>query len=100
MDPWETLCEAGLPLGAVRPPPIAFDREKVAQALGRLSATEVEAARRDVLAAWLSAWEHHWPASFSDEGGALLRELRSQPLDENRYLKLRRVAIANLAGVL
>jgi hypothetical protein len=37
---------------------------------------------------------------LGDESRALLAELQGQLDDENRYLKLRRIAIANLSHIL
>ncbi len=54
-------------------------------------------------AAWLSAWEHHWPtrfdAVFGEAGRALSERLRAKVTDDNRYLELRRIAIDNLAAI-
>lgn len=54
--------------------------------------------------AWLSAFHHHWPtrfhALFGAAGAELLIALRGELTDENRYLKLRRIAVENLSGVL
>jgi hypothetical protein len=55
-------------------------------------------------AAWLAAWEHHWPTRFhtvfGDAGRDLASRLRARVEDPNRFLKLRRIAIENLAGIL
>jgi hypothetical protein len=56
------------------------------------------------LLAWLRAWQHHWPTRFADVAGdesrALMAELQGRLDDENRYVKLRRIAIANLSRIL
>lgn len=58
----------------------------------------------EALAAWLLGWQHHWPASFAaafaGDGAALLAWASGQFSDDGRYLKLRRLAIANLATIL
>jgi hypothetical protein len=65
---------------------------------------ELEPARVAPLLAWLSAWRHHWSThferTFGAEGAVFLRELAGRLDDQNRYLKLRRIAIANLAMLL
>jgi hypothetical protein len=56
------------------------------------------------LLAWLRAWQQHWGASFvatfGAEGDRIVAALRARLDDENRYLKLRRIAIENLAALL
>ena len=57
----------------------------------------------EALAAWIFAWCHHWPDGFRrafGEGNALLAWAAAQLADIDRYLKLRRIAIENLAQVL
>lgn len=102
-DAWELLKDAGLPDGAIRPAPKRpFDAARVRDAVRAV----VNAPGIDVapLLAWLRAWQHHWGgsfrATFGAEGEELVERLRAQLRDENRYLKLRRIAIENLAGVL
>jgi hypothetical protein len=103
-DAWSTLERAGLPTGAVRPPPSTFDAASVREAVGALAASRVAAGDREPLLAWLRAWRHHWSASFAAtlgrEGDALIARLEADPYDVNRYLKLRRIAIENLSHVL
>lgn len=57
----------------------------------------------EALAALIVAWRHHWPAGFARvfaEAGTLAAWATAQLPDDNRYLKLRRIAIENLAHVL
>lgn len=57
----------------------------------------------EALAAWIFAWHHHWPDGFRHafgEGNELLAWATMQVADTGRYLKLRRIAIENLAQVL
>jgi hypothetical protein len=58
----------------------------------------------EALAAFVFAWHHHWPRLFQQAfGGAaspLVTWAAMQFTDDNRYLKLRRIAIENLAHVL
>ena len=99
--------EVGLPDGAVRtkpvgPLPCAEVRAALAATLDGLD--QLDPRRREPLLAWLKAWEHHWPKSFreilGETGGRCLSRLLEAPVDPNRYLKLRRIAIENLAGLL
>jgi hypothetical protein len=105
---WETLIDAGLPDGAIRQkprPPLPVER--IVQALVRVAAdlNGMGPREREPLAAWLRAWQHHWPTQFRQLLGATgeqcLRQLQEgAPPDPNRYLKLRRIAVENLAGLL
>ncbi len=105
MDAWKQLEAAGLPTGAIRPAPRQLDAGAVRHAVESiLDGGSIAPALREPLLAWLAAWQHHWPSSFDDVLGAAGRQLAASvgasPLDANRYLKLRRIAIENLAGVL
>jgi hypothetical protein len=103
-DAWRTLEQAGVPRGAIRPPPDAFHPSSVRAALAALAASGVCAGDREPLLAWLRGWRHHWTSSFEATAGAegheLIRRLEAEPYDVNRYLKLRRIAIENLSHVL
>ena len=50
------------------------------------------------------AWHQHWPDSFASELGddaeAVVAWATLNAIDENRYLKLRRIALENLARIL
>jgi hypothetical protein len=103
---WSLLCAAGLPDGPLRPAPSSLAEAQLASAVqlvGR-SLAQVPEHRRDALLAWLSAFHHHWRLSFDRvlgaDGASLLRELRMGCSDANRFIKLRRIAIENLSGVL
>ena len=58
---------------------------------------------RECLFAWLRAFRHHWPEHFEQilghPGIAALAALDDPAADSNRYLKLRRIAVENLAGL-
>lgn len=70
--------------------------------------TEVDFVRaldergRYELFARLRALEAHWPRRFEtsqgDRGRRLLNELEPYIVDRNRYLKLRRIALARIAA--
>jgi hypothetical protein len=96
----KTLAAFGLPDGAARPAPITFDDAAVRQAIVTLLGEELEARERELLTAWLRGFRHHWPRRFaealgSDGDDALAKWDRA--IDPNRYLKLRRIAVENLA---
>ena len=94
--------DAGLPDGAARPPPKGpFDAARVREAVREVAAEPGDVAP---LLAWLRAWQQHWGSHFratlGDEGEGIVERLRARLADENRYLKLRRIAIENLAAML
>jgi hypothetical protein len=95
----------GLPLGPLCVPlgPVTENAEAIRGAVGRLVMGTMDPTETDVLAAWLSAFSHHFPSAFAEMlgeiGEASLRMLAPK-IDRNRYLKLRRIALANLAKLL
>ena len=96
----------GLPDGAARPPPARrLDPAGVRAAVFEVARSpDLTAAKVAPLLAWLRAWRRHWPAHFAEVLGdgvdELLDDLAGRLDDENRYLKLRRIANANLAHIL
>src|SRR5262249_16105313 len=59
------LASAGLPIGAARRPARRMvDREPMIRALNEAFAC-TDGDELTPYAAWLSAWSHHWPASFA-----------------------------------
>lgn len=105
-EAWEVLVEAGLPDGPIRPAPKSPPEPEHLRAAVREIADRVGQLgprRHDSLSAWLRAWEHHWPRRFEEvlgvAGMQCLTRL-SAPADSNHYLKLRRIAIENLSGLL
>jgi hypothetical protein len=103
---WKLLVDAGVPDGPVRPAPAGLDRPRLAAAVRDLARRPdaVHARQVEPLLAWLRGWRHHWPSSFAATlgaaGDALIARLEARGVDRNRYLKLRRIAVANLAAVL
>ena len=103
---WKTLIEHGLPDGAIRPAPsrpadpiaLRAALEEISGRIGALSQRD-----RELLLAWLRGFRKHWAHEFrtalGPAGEALITQLSALPLDENRYLKLRRIAIENLSGL-
>jgi hypothetical protein len=104
-DAWKLLMSVGLPDGAARPPPSGrFDPAAVRAAVREVALSpELTSAKVAPLLAWLSAWSRHWPTCFAEVMGdfaEIFDSLQERLDDENRYLKLRRIALANLAHVL
>jgi hypothetical protein len=102
-DAWQILRDSGLPL--------ALPSSGVVRSLEELaSATQAAIAQRptgrdaEALAAFVFAWHHHWPASFERGLGAdassVVDWAARNAIDEGRYLKLRRIALENLAQIL
>ena len=102
---WKLLSQMGLPQGAAHcvRGSIFGNAEMVRHAVSELAGSNLEPDETDVLAAWLSGFRHHWPSAFNqvlgEVGESSLRALMPR-VDSNRYLKLRRIAIANLANLL
>ena len=101
---WQILRDAGLPLaieGTHAKPP---DSSSIATAMRAAIAEEPVGRDAEALAAFVFAWQQHWPSSFAQEVGAsstdILEWARSHVLDEGRYVKLRRIAIENLSRIL
>lgn len=103
---WKRLLEAGVPDGPVRPTPARLDRRRIAGAVADVArdVDAVEPRQVEPLLAWLRGWRHHWPRSFAatlgTAGEELIVRLEARGVDPNRYLKLRRIAVENLAAVL
>jgi hypothetical protein len=103
---WEVLRSAGVPDGAIRrlsegtmePASIAAALAEVVADVDGLGSVE-----RECLGAWLAAFRHHWPDRFASilgrTGDHALHCLGAPP-DPGRYLKLRRIAIENLAALI
>ena len=103
-DAWEVLGRGGLPLHADRSGAIPSPAEMAEAALRLIAAPELSERERESLGAWLRAWKAHWATSFDDafaaEAPRVLDWAEDATPDANRYLKLRRIAIARLAGIL
>lgn len=102
-DPWQILHRAGLPMAGERrgEPPSAED---MADALRAVLAVASAGRERDALVAFIDAWRQHWPSSFAralrGEAAEVTRWAEAHRGDEGRRLKLRRIALANLATTL
>ncbi len=105
-ESWQLLVDLGLPDGAARPQlQRRFESEAVRAAVFDVARSDrLTAAMFAPLLAWLRAWRRHWPDRFAEVFGEtwrpLLADLEGRLDDENRYLKLRRIAIENLSGLL
>lgn len=101
---WEILIGAGLPDGPPRPVSGPLAVGPLRDAMRSLVVVLPEPREREILAAWLGAFRDHWPRAFAEvlgpEGEGALARLLAQPIDGDRYLKLRRIAIENLSRLL
>lgn len=103
IDAWQILRDAGLPIAAKKSGRIPT-RAAIADAVNAIVEERPGGREGEALCAFLLAWRHEWPRAFAEAFGeraeALADWARSGLSDANRYLKLRRLAIANLADVL
>lgn len=93
------LVDAGMPDGAPHLRRGTPDPMAVRAAVAELESGDA-VPTPDALLAWLRALRHHWPGRFAElagEPGARLIETLEPASDPNRTLKLRRIAIENLA---
>jgi hypothetical protein len=101
-DAWQLLRDGGLPLAEPRRDRRPSARE-LAGATRAAIASHPSGREAEALAAFLLAWHHHWPRSFADAHGAdataVVDWATRHVIDDNRYLKLRRIALENLADV-
>jgi len=98
-DAWQILHDAGLPMARSRTC-VSHDAAAIAGAIREVMPA---ASGRDAeaLAAFILAWRSHWPTSFASAlGEAVVAWAEGHAIDRGRYIKLRRIAIANLAHVL
>jgi hypothetical protein len=90
---------------------LSGDREGPAPTVERLGAALREVVAQpprgrdaEALAAFVFAWQSEFPTSFTAALGAdaisTVAWAREQLRDDNRYLKLRRIAIAHLSEIL
>lgn len=102
-DAWQILCDGGLPLAAPRSGATPGEDE-IASAVRDAIARQPAGRDAEALAAFVYAWRQHWPRSFADALGAdaeaVLEWAQAHAGDDNRYLKLRRIALERLANVL
>ncbi len=99
MDALQVLAEAGAPLpGARRGGP--REPERVRRALSTLREGGPSVSAHEAVGAWLLGWHQHWPKDFHRTFGAEVSEVldwaAAARRDADRFLKLRRIALANL----
>jgi len=97
---WQILHRAGVPLTGTRSGP-APSAAEMGAAVREVLRDPPRGREAEALAAFLFAWHQHFFTSFETlvDAGALEWAAR-QFSDDNRYLKLRRIAIAHLAEIL
>ena len=100
---WQILRDGGLPLD-LPSSGVAPGAGELAAALRSAIGQGPSGRDAEALAAFVFAWHQHWPASFADalgvDGAAVLAWAAEHAIDDNRYLKLRRIALERLANVL
>lgn len=102
---WEALEKAGLPYGAPavsgKVSSLSALAGAVIDVLGQVG--NLDYRQRIGTLAWLRAWASDYPtsfhAAFGGRGDELLRRAASGLEGDGQYLKLRRIARANLARV-
>lgn len=99
---WTHLIMAGVPDGAIRPMTAQkVDPQRLADALEVVVRASLSIRRVEPLLAWLRGFRQHWPKRFEQvfgrRGDEVVERLSNMPVDANRYLKLRRIAIQNLS---
>jgi hypothetical protein len=102
-DIWPILRAGGVPI-AIAPAAVALSPAILATTARAAIASGASGRDAEALAAWIFAWAHHWPTSFAASFAAdrdhILDWAGRAAIDDNRYLKLRRIAIENLATIL
>jgi hypothetical protein len=102
-DPWQILRAGGVPL-ALPVSELKVRADDLAVAARTVIATQPGERDAEALAAWIFAWQHHWPRSFIASLGvhaaAVTEWAARHARDKDRYLKLRRIALENLARIL
>ena len=100
---WQILRDGGVPLAIVGNGGTPRAAE-LAHALRTVIDEQPSGRDAEALAAWVFAWHHHWPESFAhelaDARDDVLAWAQRNAIDDNRYLKLRRIALERLSRVL
>lgn len=82
----------------------APNEDELASAVREAIAQQPRGREAEVLAAFVYAWHQHWPPAFvrafGDDAGSVIAWAAENATDDNRYLKLRRIALERLATVL
>lgn len=102
VDAWQILRDGGLPVAASRSK--APTGAELAAAMRATVAATPSGRDAEALAAFVLAWRDHWPTRYARELGLdadpIVRWAEGAIVDRGRHLKLRRIAIENLATVL
>lgn len=100
---WQILRDGGLPVAAPRSG-TRRSAEQLAAAAKAAISEQPSGRDAEALAAFVLAWCSHWPTSFAAVLGGgtddVIAWARRHITDDGRYLKLRRIALENLADVL
>ena len=103
-DPWATLRDGGLPLGAPDPSRLAPTVDEMSLAVHAVIMMQPTGRPRDALCAFVLAWRRQWPRTFARAFGSsaasVIAWARAAVTDPNRHIKLSRIAISHLARVL
>lgn len=102
-EAWQILRDGGLPLALPRSDARPSANE-LAVAVRTVLAAGPRGREADALAAFVLAWHQHWPRAFAsahgERGAEVVAWARRTATDLDRYLKLRRISLENLAQVL
>lgn len=102
-EAWQILRDGGLPL-AIASSGVTRTQTELAVATRAAIAEGPTGRDAEALAAYVFAWHQHWPGSFAselgDHAGAVVEWATRNAIDDNRYLKLRRIALENLSRIL
>jgi hypothetical protein len=100
---WQILHRAGVPIASAERVGPAPDTTAVAAALCEVMTQPPRGREAEALAAFIFAWRSEFPTSFAaglrGRADQMVAWAQEQLRDDNRYLKLRRIAIAHLAEV-
>ena len=102
-DAWQILRDGGLPLATPRSG-VGTSAVELSVATRAAIASRPTGRDAEALAAWVFAWSDHWPTTFAAQFGAdassIIDWASRAANDDGRYIKLRRLAIENLALIL
>ena len=105
-EAWKILVDAGVPDGAPRRlSELRLHDVELRDALRIAMAgyASLGPRQQETLSAWVCGFRSHWPSRFANilgaEGESAYAQLEAALLDEGRHVKLRRIAIENLAAI-
>ena len=101
--PWQLLRDGGVPL-AIEGTGARPEASVLAQSARAAIALAPQGRDAESLGAWIVAWRDHWPTSFkacfAHDTDAVSEWAERNTPDAGRRVKLRRIAIENLATIL